>query len=170
MKLHLLEKTSEKGFKSMSAVVNKKCALLSSGFFKTTSDCRHQPHPRFLEEIKHHWGSFSVYEMLQEKLHHVAVSNVDTEFKIGWLKLWNGNRFDKDTLHFPKSPLSILHLMIVYQSLHIGHIEKKLLKSFRCIISSPLQLPAGVAYSRQVYPNPGNLRLSTQYTIVNSKA
>jgi hypothetical protein len=60
----------------------------------------------FLEEVKHHWGSFPVPEMLQKKLHRVAVSNVDPDVKVGWLKLWNGNRFDKNALDFPKSPLS----------------------------------------------------------------
>ena len=41
----------------------------------------------FHEEVKHHWGSFLVLEMLQEKLHCVVVSNVDTKVKIRWLKL-----------------------------------------------------------------------------------
>ena len=44
--------------------------------------------------------------MLQEKLHNVAVSNMDVEVKVRWLELWNGNRFDKDALHFSKSSLS----------------------------------------------------------------
>ena len=51
-------------------------------------------------------GSFSVPEMLQEIFYRVAVSNVDAEIKLGWLKLWNGNKFDKDGLHFLKSSLS----------------------------------------------------------------
>ena len=45
-------------------------------------------------------------EMLQEKLHRVVVSNVNAKIIVGLLKLWNGNRFDKNALHFPKSPLS----------------------------------------------------------------
>ena len=85
----------------------------------------------FLEKVKHHWGSFSVHEMLQKKLHRVAISNVDAKIKVGWLKLWNGIRFDIDALHFPKSPSLILHLMIGCQSLHVGHCWKKnLLRSF----------------------------------------
>ena len=41
----------------------------------------------FLEEVKHHWGSFLVPKMLQEKLHRMAVSNVDAKVKVGQLKL-----------------------------------------------------------------------------------
>ena len=44
--------------------------------------------------------------MLQEKLHRVLVSNMDAEVKVGWLKLWIGNMFDKNALHVPKSPHS----------------------------------------------------------------
>ena len=103
---HPLERTSEGVSKAMSAAVNKKRAMLSSSFTKQLAIADINLTPAFLEEVKHHWGSFSVPEMLQEKLHRVAVSIVDPDVKVGWLKLWNGNRFDKDALHFPKSPLS----------------------------------------------------------------
>jgi len=46
-----------------------------------------------------------MHKMLLEKFHRVAFSNVDVEGKVGWLKLWIGNRFDKDALHFPKLSL-----------------------------------------------------------------
>ena len=103
---HYLEQTSEGFSKAMSATVNKKRAMLSSSFTKQLAIADINLTPAFLEEVKHHWGSFSVPEMLQEKLHRVVVSNVDPDVKVGWLKLWNGNRFDKDALHFRKSPLS----------------------------------------------------------------
>ena len=103
---HPLERTSNGVSKAMSAAVNKKRAMLSSGFTKQLAIADINLTPAFLEEVKHHWGSFSVSEMLQEKLHHVAVSNVDAEVKVGWLKLWNDNIFDKDGLHFSKSPPS----------------------------------------------------------------
>ena len=90
----------------MSTVVNKKHAMLSFGFIKQLAITDINLTQAFLEELKHHLGLFSVPEMLKEKLHHVVVSNVDTEVKIGWLKLWIGSRFDKYALHFPKSPLS----------------------------------------------------------------
>ena len=45
-------------------------------------------------------------EMLQEKLLRIVVSNVDAEIKVGWLKPCNGNRFEKNALHFSISPLS----------------------------------------------------------------
>jgi hypothetical protein len=105
-KTHPLEQTSNGVSKAMSAVVNKKRAMLSSGFTKQLAIADINLTSAFLEEIKHHWGSFSVPEMLQEKFHCVADSNVDAEVKVGWLKLWNGNRFKKDAVHFPKSPLS----------------------------------------------------------------
>ena len=127
----------------MSAVVNKKRAMLSSGFTKqlVIADLTSV----FLEEVKHHWGSFSVPGMLQEKLHRVAVSNVDAEFKIRWLKLWNGNRFDKDALHFPKSPLSDFALDDwLSRSTYWAQLEKKAIEELENILSSSLQLPANV--------------------------
>ena len=103
---HPLEKTSEGVSKAMSTAINKKRAMLSYGFTKQLAIADINLTPAFLEEVKHHWGSFFVPEMLQEKLHRIAVSNVDAEVKVGWLKLWNDNRFDKDALHFSKLPLS----------------------------------------------------------------
>jgi hypothetical protein len=41
-------------------------------------------------------------------------------------------------------PSLILHLMIGYQSLHIGHSWKKTIEELQSIISSPLQLPTCV--------------------------
>ena len=142
---HPLERTSEGVSKAMSAAVNKKRAMLSSSFSKQLAIADINLTPAFLEEVKHHWGSFSVPEMLQEKLHRVAVSNVDAEVKVGWLKLWNGNRFDKDALHFPKSPLSDSALDDwVSKSTYWAQLEKKAIEELQSIISSPLQLPADV--------------------------
>jgi hypothetical protein len=150
---HHLERTSYGVSKAMSAAVNKKRAMLSSSFTKQLAIADINLTSAFLEEVKHHWDSFSVPEMLQEKLHRIAVSNVDAEVKVGWLKLWNGNKFDKDALYFPKSPSLILHLMIGYQSLHIGHGWKKCYRraSKYSFISSPVACRC--AYSLRVYPN-----------------
>ena len=93
-------------FQKQCPQLSKKRAMLSSGCTRPLAIADIIPTSAFLEEVKHHWGSFSVSEMLQEKLHHVAVNNVDAEVKVGWLKLWNDNIFDKDALHFPKSPPS----------------------------------------------------------------
>jgi hypothetical protein len=71
----------------MSAAVNKKCAILSSGFTKQLVIADINLTFVFFEEVKHHWGSFLVPKMLQEKLHRVVVSNVNVEVKVGWLKL-----------------------------------------------------------------------------------
>ena len=123
----------------MSTAVNKnvQCCLLAIADINLT--------PAFLEEVKHHWGLFPVPEMVQEKLHRVVVSNVDAEVKVGWLKLWNGNRFDKDALHFPKSPLSDSALDDwVSKSTYWAQLEKKAIEELQSIISSPLQLPADV--------------------------
>ena len=86
----------------MSIVVNRKHAMLSSSFTKLAV-ANINLAPAFLEEVKHHWGLFSVFEMLLEKLHRIVVSNVDAKVTVLWLKLWNDNRFDKDALHVPKS-------------------------------------------------------------------
>jgi phosphosulfolactate synthase (CoM biosynthesis protein A) len=49
----------------MSAVVYKKRAMLSSSFTKQLAIANINLANDFLEEVKHHWGSFSVHEMLQ---------------------------------------------------------------------------------------------------------
>ena len=83
--------------------------------------------------------------MLQNKPHRVAASNIDVEVKVGWLKLWNGNRFNKDALHFPKSPLSDFALDDwLSKSTYWGQLEKKSIEELHSILSSSLQLPAGV--------------------------
>jgi hypothetical protein len=94
-KTHPLERTSQGVSKAMSAAVNKKRTMLSSGFTKQVAIVDINLTSAFLEEVKNHWGSFSVPEMLQEKLHCVAVSNVDPYVKVGWLKLWNDNNLTK---------------------------------------------------------------------------
>jgi hypothetical protein len=71
----------------MSATVNKKCAMLSSGFTNQLAIADINLTYAFIEEVKHHWGSFLVPEMVQEKFHRDTVSNVDVEVKVGWLKL-----------------------------------------------------------------------------------
>jgi hypothetical protein len=84
-------------------------------------------------------------EMLQEKLHCVVVSNVDAKIKIRWLKLWNDNKFDKDALHFLKSPLSDSTFDDwLSKSTYYAQLEKKTIEQFQSIISSPLQLSADV--------------------------
>ena len=142
---HPLEKTSEGVSKAMSAAVKKKRAMLSSGFTKQLAIADINLTPAFLEEVKHHWGLFFVPEMLQEKLHRVAVSNVDAEVKVGWLKFWNGNRFDKDALQFPKSPFSDSALDDwLSKATYWAQLEKKAIEELHNIVSSPLQLPTDV--------------------------
>ena len=51
--------------------------MLSFAFTKQLAIANINLIQAFFEEMKHYWSSFSVSEMLQEKLHHVAVSNVD---------------------------------------------------------------------------------------------
>ena len=101
--LHPLEKTSEGVSKTMSTKT-----ILSSGFIKllAIADINGTSHLLSLKKVKQHWGSISVPEMLQVKLHRVVVSNVDVEVLVGWLKFWNGIRFDRDAIHVPKSSLS----------------------------------------------------------------
>jgi hypothetical protein len=71
----------------MSTSINKKSAMLSSSFTKKLAIADINLTYDFLEKVKYHWGSFSMPEMLQEKLHCVVVSNVDAKIKIRWLKL-----------------------------------------------------------------------------------
>ena len=90
-------------------------------------------------------GVFFVHEMLQEKLYRVAVSIVDAEVKVGWLKLWNENMLDKDVLHISKSPLSDSELDDwLSKSTYWIHLENIYIKELHNILSSPLQLPADV--------------------------
>ena len=51
--------------------------MLSFAFTKQLAIANINLIQAFFEEMKPYWSSFSVSEMLQEKLHHVAVSNVD---------------------------------------------------------------------------------------------
>jgi len=55
--------------------------MLSSGFTKQLAIADINLTSAFLEEVKHHWGSFSVPKMSQEKLHRVVVSNLNAEVK-----------------------------------------------------------------------------------------
>jgi phosphosulfolactate synthase (CoM biosynthesis protein A) len=71
----------------MSTSVNKKRAMLSSSFTKQLAIANINLTYDFFEEVKYHWGSFSMLEMLQEKLHRVVVNNVDAKIKVRWLKL-----------------------------------------------------------------------------------
>jgi hypothetical protein len=73
----------------MSAVVNKKCAILSSSFTKQLAIANINFTNDFLEEVKHHWGLFSVPKILQEKLHSIAINNVDEKSKL------DGSSFEK---------------------------------------------------------------------------
>ena len=61
----------------MSIVVNMKCVILSFGFIKQLTIADINITHTFIKKIKHHWDSFSVSEMFQEKLHRVVVNNVD---------------------------------------------------------------------------------------------
>jgi hypothetical protein len=134
MKLILLNGHQTEFQKQCPQLSTKNMQCLSSSFTKQLAIADINLTSAFLEKIKHHWGSFSVSAMLQEKLHHIVVSNMDAEVKVGWLKLWNGNRFDKDALHFPKSPLSA----------YWAQLERNAIEEFQSIFSSPLQLPADV--------------------------
>ena len=67
----------------MSTAVKKKRTILSFSFTKQLVIVDINLTPPFLEEIKHHWGSFLVPEMLQDKLHRMTLSNVDAEVKVG---------------------------------------------------------------------------------------
>ena len=66
----------------MSTAINKKRAILSSGFTKQLAIAGINMISTFLEEVKHHWGSFPVPEMLQEKFHRVLISNMDAIVKV----------------------------------------------------------------------------------------
>ena len=153
----------------MFTTINKKCVMLFSSFTKQLAIADINLTLAFLEEVKHHWGSFLVPEMIQKKLHRVAVSNVDAKVKVRWFKFWNGNRFDKDVLHFPKSLLFDSALDDWSSILNIGYSWKKiLLRSF--IVFFPLIFN----YQQICLLSPsisklGSLRLSFQYSIVNSK-
>ena len=167
---HPLERTSKGVSKAMSSIVKKKRAMISSGFSKQLAFADINLTHAFLEEVKHRWDSFSMPKMLQENFHHIVVSNVDAEVKVGWLKLWNGNRFDKDALHFPKSPLSDSALDDwVSKSTYWAQLEKKLLKSFRVLFHLLFNCLQMCLLSPSIF-KPGTLRLSVQYSIVNSKA
>jgi hypothetical protein len=108
--------------------------------------------------------------MLQEKLHRVAIINLDAEVKVGWLKLWNGNRFDKDALYFPKSPLSdSARNDWLSKSTYWAQLEKKLSKSFKVLFHLLFSCLQTCLFSPSI-SKPGSLRLSIQYSIVNSKA
>ena len=138
----------------MSTAVNKKRAMLSSSFTKQLAIADINLTHAFLEEIKHHWDLFLVPEILQEKLHRVAVSNVDAEVKVGWLKLWNGNRFDKDALYFLKSPFSDSTLDDwLSKSTYWAQLKKKIYwgASKYSFISS--LIANRCVYSLRVYPN-----------------
>jgi hypothetical protein len=94
---------------------------------------------------------------------------VDAEVKVGWLKLWNDNRFDKDALHFPKSPLSDSALDDwLSKSTYWIQLEKKLLKSFTIFFNLLLNCQQMFLLSPSI-SKPRSLRLSIQYFIVNSK-
>ena len=70
---------------------------------------------------------------------------MDAGVKVGWLKLWNGNWFDKDALHFSKSPLSDSALDDwLSKSTYWAQLKKKSIEELDSIISSPLQLPSDV--------------------------
>lgn len=90
----------------MSTIVNTKYTILSFDFTKQITTANINITPTFFKEIKHHWDSILVFEILHEKLHCVGVSNVNAVVKVIWLKIWNSNRFDKDALHFLKLPQS----------------------------------------------------------------
>jgi hypothetical protein len=138
---HPLERTSKGVSKAMSVAVNKKRAMLSSSFTKQLAIADINLTPAFFEKVKHRWGSFSVHEMLQEKLYRVAVSNVDPDVKVGWLKLWNDNRFDKDALHFPKSPLSDSALDDwLSKSTYWAQLEKKTIEELHDLLLSRTSL------------------------------
>ena len=60
-------------------------------------------------------------------------------------KLWNGNRFDKDALHFPKSPHSDSALDDwLSRSTYWAQLEKNCIEDLDSILSSPVQLPSDV--------------------------
>ena len=46
--------------------------------------------PDFLEEVNIHYATNTKSKMLQEKLYHVVSSQVITNEKVRWLKIWNG--------------------------------------------------------------------------------
>ena len=124
----------------MSTTINKERAMLFSNFTKQLANVDIKLTYVFFEEVKHHWSSFSVPEILQQKLHLVVVNNVDVEVKVRWLKLWNDNRFDKDVPHFPKLPLYDFTLDDwLSKSTYWAQLEKKSIEELHCILSSSLQ-------------------------------
>ena len=154
----------------MSTSVNKKNSMLSYHFTKQLAIADINLTLAFVEEVKYYWGSFSMPEMLQEKLHCINVSNMDAEVKVGWLKLWNDNRFDKDALYFPKSPLSDSALNNwLSKSIYWAQLEKNLLRSLKIFFPLLFNCPQICLLSPSI-SKPGSLQPSIQYSIVNSKA
>ena len=166
--IHPIERTFEGVLKAMSTAMNNKHAMLSSGFTKWPAIADINLTHALLEEVKH-WGSFLVPEMLLEKLHCVAVSNVDTEVKVGWLKLWNDNRFDKDALYFPKSPVSDSALDDwLSKSTYWAQLEKNVLRSLIILFNLHFNCHRMYILSQNI-PKLGSLRFSIQYSTMNSK-
>ena len=129
----------------MSTTVNKERAKLFYGFTNQLAIADIKLTYAFFEEVKHHWSSFSVPEILQQKLHLVVVNNVNAEVKVRWLKFWNDNRFDKYVPHFSKSSLYdfALHEWLS-KSTYWAQLEKKSNEELHCILSSSLQFLTNV--------------------------
>ena len=49
-----------------------------------------------LEQVELHHDKSLTIEMMQEKLHRLAICVVDYEYKISWLKLWNNSIYARD--------------------------------------------------------------------------
>lgn len=81
--IHPFEKILEGISKAVLTTLNKKILCFFYGFMKQQAIVDIDLTPTFLEEVKHHWGSFTVLGMLQEKLYCVDINNVDAEIKVG---------------------------------------------------------------------------------------
>ena len=65
IKTRHLKRTPERILKVMSTSVNKERAMLSSGITKQLAIADIKLTYGYPEEVKHHWGSFSVLQILQ---------------------------------------------------------------------------------------------------------
>ena len=118
---HPLEQTSQGVSKATSTSVNLKRVMLFSSFTKQLVIADINLTHVFLEEVKHHCGSFSCLRCYKR--------NFIVLLSIMWMQKSKskgssfGMAIDLTKMHCisRNRPSLIVHLMIGYQQLHIGH-------------------------------------------------
>ena len=167
---HHVERTSEGVSETISAIVNKKREISSSGFTKQLAIANINLTHVFFEEVRHHWGSFLCMKCYKRNfivllsilwMQKSKSDGSNFEMRIGWTKMYYISR---------NLPSLILHLMIGYQSLRIGYTWKiYLLRSFIIFFHLLFNCHQMCLLSPSISKF-GSLRLSIQYSTVNSKA